>query len=202
LSDAYFEERFMTEDLANSSAVVRHPSVGLYDRVFAVALPTVAVIAAQKKVALREDEYAPLLRHAMENMRRKAMRRVLHGNEAAIHSIQLAINHSLDVVASMRLVCILRGLNHQPALLGDALVQEAEKFLRMPSANDVAPTTRVWGDPVKIVEAEILRQLGEQVRPRMTLPESITVRSIISPATKAWDRVAARQRWEASARGD
>ena len=109
-----------------AAPVVRHPSAALYERVFAASLPAVAIFAERKNVALGDEEAKVVLHHSLETIRRKTMRRVLNGDEPSIRVLQLAIDHSLDLVAVMRLITLGRAVNHQPPLHGEALGRSAE----------------------------------------------------------------------------
>jgi hypothetical protein len=170
----------MIESHQRDTGISRHPAAVLYDDVFAAAIPAVSTYAGMKNVALRDDERAPVLRHAMESLSRKTMRRVLNGDEQAIRAIQLAINHSLDVVATMRVIAIVRGIGDLPPLEWTALVQAAEEMLRQRFANDKTPTMQVWGDLVEMTEACVRVQLAELDRPLVKLPDRAAVRCAIS----------------------
>jgi hypothetical protein len=174
----------MTEPHQHDTSISRHPAAVLYDAVFAAAIPAVSTLAGMKNVALRDDERAPILRHAMEGLSRKTMRRILNGDEQAIRSIQLAINHSLDLVATMRMIAIVRGIGKLPPLEGTALVLGAEEMLRQRCANDKSPTMQVWGDPVEMTEACVRAQLAELDRPLVKLPDMAAVRCAISRPTE------------------
>jgi hypothetical protein len=174
----------MIEPHQRNTSIVRHPSAVLYDAVFAAAIPAVSTYAGMKHVALRDDERAPVLRHAMEGLSRKTMRRILNGDEEAIRAIQLAINHSLDLVATMRMIAIVRGIGNLPPHEGTALVQAAEEMLRQRFANDKSPTMQVWGNPVEMTAAYVRAQLAELDRPLIKLPAMAAVRCTISRTTE------------------
>ena len=168
----------MTEDLAHSSAIARHPSAALYDRVFASALPSVAVIAAHKRVPLAEDERDAVLRHALQGKQRKVMRCILNGADEETLALGISISHSIDVLASMRLIAIVHSIGNLPPLEGDALVRNAEASLRPRSANDKAPTIRIWGDPAEMVAEYIRAAVAAEHKPRIILPASAIIRSL------------------------
>jgi len=164
----------MTEDLAHSSAVTRHPSAGLYDRVYAAVLPSVAVIAAHKNVPLMDDDQEVVLRDALRGVRRNTMRRIMNGDPDAISSLRWAIDHSLDVLASMRMFLVVDAVCGKG--IGDmhALLRRAEDVLRPRSANDKSPTMNIWPDPVQAV-SDYCRSLA--LAPQLTLPSNAAVHS-------------------------
>jgi hypothetical protein len=168
----------MTEEPAYSSAIARHPSAALYDRVFAVVRPSVGVIATHKRVPLAEDEQDAVLRHALQGKHRKVMRRILNGGDEETFALGASISHSIDVLAEMRCIAIGRGISNEPPLLGDALVRSAEESLRRRVANDKGPTIRIWGDPVEMVAGYVRAALAAEQRPLISLPgTAVIVRS-------------------------
>ena len=123
---------------APTAEIKRHPSAALYDVVFATALPGIAMLAEHKNVSLRPDEHEPLLRHALEHVSRKIMRRMMKGNPDAVLLVELAICHSLDVFAAAKMIGTLEAIQ---GIASDAatLVAKAEEAMKPPSRMTRAP---------------------------------------------------------------
>jgi hypothetical protein len=169
------EELLHTTDLVHAR-VSRHPALALYETVFAVALPAVSVIAAQKNIPLRDHEQESILRHALDTVRRKTMRQVLQGNKDAIFSLQLSINHSLDVLASARMVWAFAVAAGEDVSDLAALVKTGEEALKPGSANDKGPTMIIWPDPAQAVTNCCNRLLQPQ-SPGLSPPDGARMRS-------------------------
>ena len=177
------EELLHTTDIARAS-VSRHPASALYENVFAAALPAVSVIAGQKNIPLRGDEQQSILRYALDTVRRKTMRQVLNGDKDAIFSLQLSINHSLDVLASARMVWAFAIVAGEDVSDLEALVRKGEEALKPGSANDKGPTMIIWPDPAKAVTDRCLRLLQPQ-SPGLSAPDGASIRCLIKPASRS-----------------
>jgi hypothetical protein len=191
--DIVREPFFMTEEsphplCADASAptaeIKRHPSAALYDVVFATALPGIAALAEHKNVSLRPDEHEPLLRHALEHIPRKIMRRMMKGDSEAVLSVQLAICHSLDVFAAAKMIGTLeafQGLNSDAA----TLVAKAEEAMKPPFANDKTPTIRIWPD-LAAVANEYYKREKELSEPAFSAVQGAATRISITKPNKLW----------------
>jgi hypothetical protein len=126
---------------------------------------------------LRGDEQESILRHALDTVRRKTMRQVLLGNKDAIFSLQLSINHSLDVLASARMVWAFAVLCGEDVSDLGALVKKGEEALKQRSANDKGPTMIIWPDPAHAAADCARQELAKYSRPFMKLPEGSAVRT-------------------------
>jgi DNA-binding XRE family transcriptional regulator len=169
---------------AQSAEIKRHPSAALYDVVFATALPGIAAIAEHKNISLRPDEHEPLLRHALEHISRKTMRRLMKGNPDAELSIALAICHSLDVFAAAKMIGTLEAIQ---GIVSDAatLVTKAEEAMKPAFANDKSPTIRIWPDLAAIAN-EYYRREAEISEPAVSAVQGTATRVSITKPNKLW----------------
>jgi hypothetical protein len=167
-----------------SAPVARHPSAALYDVVFATALPGIAALATHKNVSLRPDEHEPLLRHALEHVSRKTMRRMMKGIPDAELSVGLAICHSLDVFAAAKMIGTLEAIQ---GIVSDAatLVAKAEEAMKPAFANDKSPTIRIWPDLAAIAE-EYYRRETEISEPAFSAVQGRATRVSITKPNKPW----------------
>jgi hypothetical protein len=183
----------MTEEFPHSSSadasaptaeIKRHPSAALYDVAFATALPGVAALAKHKNVSLRPDEHEPVLRHALEHIPRKTMRRMMNGNSEAVLMVQLAICHSLDVFAAAKMIGTLEAIQ---GIASDAatLVAKAEEAMKPSFANDKSPTVRIWPDLAAIAE-EYYRRENEVSGPEFPAVQGTAMRVSITQPHKLW----------------
>jgi hypothetical protein len=179
-------EEFPHSSRADASAptaeIKRHPSAALYDVVFATALPGIAALATHKNVSLRPDEHEPLLRHALEHIPRKIMRRLMRGNPEAVLTVQLAICHSLDVFAAAKMIGTLEAIQ---GIVSDAatLVAKAEEAMKPAFANDKSPTIRIWPDLAAIAE-EYYRREAEVSEPAFPEVQGAATRVSITKPNK------------------
>jgi DNA-binding XRE family transcriptional regulator len=162
----------------------RHPSAALYDVVFATALPAVAALALHKNVSLRRDEHEPLLRHALEHVSRKTMRRIMKGNSEAELSVGLAICHSLDVFAAAKMIGTLEAIQ---GTVSDAttLVAKAEEAMQPAFANDKSPTIRIWPD-LAVIAYEYYRRERAAPEPAVAAVQGPATRVSITSPNRLW----------------
>jgi hypothetical protein len=183
----------MTEELPHPSCaaasaptaeITRHPSAALYDVVFATALPGIAALAEHKNVSLRPDEHEPLLRHALEHIPRKTMRRMMKGNPDAELSVGLAICHSLDVFAAAKMIGTLEATQ---GIRSDAatLVAKAEEAMKPAFANDKSPTIRIWPNLAAVAEAYYRRE-NEISELEFSAVQGAATRVSITKPNKLW----------------
>lgn len=183
----------MTEEFPHSSSadtsastaeIKRHPSAALYDIVFATALPGIAALAEHKNVSLRPDEHEPLLRHALEHIPRKIMRRMMKGDSEAVLFVQLAICHSLDVFAAAKMIGTLEAIQ---GIASDAatLVAKAEEAMKPVFANDKSPAIRIWPDLAAIAK-EYYRRESEVSEPAVSAVQGTAMRVSITKPNKLW----------------
>jgi hypothetical protein len=167
-----------------TAEIKRHPSAALYDVVFATALPGIAALAEHKNISLRSDEHEPLLRHALEHISRKTMRRLMKGNPEAVLSVQLAICHSLDVFAAAKMIGTLEAIQ---GIVSDAatLVAKAEEAMKPAFANDKSPTIRIWPDLAAIAQ-EYYRREPELSEPAFAAVQGTATRVSITKPNKLW----------------
>ncbi|MEA2951904.1 MAG: hypothetical protein QOJ96_1424 [Alphaproteobacteria bacterium] len=165
----------------------RHPSAALYDVVFATALPGVAALALHKNVSLRRDEHEPLLRHALEHVSRKTMRRIIMGNPEAELSVGLAICHSLDVFAAAKMIGTLEAIQ---GTVSDAatLVAKAEEAMQPAFANDKDPTIRIWPD-LAAIAYEYYRRERAAPEPVFAAVQGTATRVSITSPNRLWANV-------------
>jgi hypothetical protein len=186
----------MIEDLpqplfANSPAptaeITRHPSAALYDVVFNTALPGVSSLAEYKNVSLRPDEHEPLLRHALEHVSRRAMRKMMKGHPEAVLSVQLAICHSLDVFAAAKMIGTLEAIR---GIASDAatLVAKAEEAMEPGFANDKSPTIRIWPD-LAAIAGEYYRRERQVSEPLFSRLLGTATRVSITKPNKLWTQI-------------
>lgn len=164
----------MTEDLAHSPAIIRHPSASLYDRFFARALSEVGVVAAHKNVYLPEGEPEAVLRYALKDMPRKILTQALQNKDEACWRVSTALDHALDVLAMKRLIMISRTVAKMPLPDESALVLEAEASLKRRFANDTTPTCAIWRDPIEEVTDYVRGVVAEHDKPTIKLPTDYT----------------------------
>jgi hypothetical protein len=170
------KSEFMTERSLDPIAhVAGHPSAAMYERVYALAYPAVAVIAEHKHVGLGAGEHDSVLRRALNGTRHKALRRVARGDDEATFALSLAISRALDELAMKRLIMICRSICKMPALEEDALIVQAQESLKDGAANDRALTIRIWKDPVEEVADYVRAVFAEPV----ALPVGATVRTMM-----------------------
>jgi hypothetical protein len=169
---------------APTAAIKRHPSAALYDVVFATALPGVATLAEHKNVSLRPDEHEPLLRHALEHISRRTMRRMMKGTPDAELSVGLAICHSLDVFAAAKMIGTLEAIQ---GVTSDAatLVAKAEDAMKPSFANDKSPTIRIWPD-LAAIAAEYYRREAEVSEPALSAVQGLAIRVSIIKPNRLW----------------
>jgi hypothetical protein len=153
---------------APTAAIKRHPAAALYDVVFATALRGIATLAQHKNISLRPDEHEPLLRHALEHVSRRTMRRMMKGDPDAELMVGLAICHSLDVFSAAKMIGTLEAIQ---GVVSDAatLVARAEEAMKPAFANDKSPTIRIWPDLAAIAEEYYRREneVSEQIFPEV-----------------------------------
>jgi hypothetical protein len=179
-----FPHSSSADSCATTVEVKRHPSAALYDVAFATALPGIAALAEHKNVPLRRDEREPLLRHALEGIPRKIMRRMMKGNPEAVRTVQLAICHSLDVFAAAKMIGTLEAIQ---GIASDAatLVAKAEEAMKPAFANDKSPTVRIWPDLAAIAE-EYYRRENEVSEPAFPAVHGTATRVSITKHNKLW----------------
>jgi hypothetical protein len=172
---------------ATTAAIKRHPSAALYDVVFGTALRGIAALAQHKNVSLRPDEHEPLLRHALEHISRRTMRRMMKGNPDAELLVGLAICHSLDVFAAAKMIGTLEAIQ---GIVSDAatLVAKAEEAMKPAFANDKSPTIRIWPD-LAAIAAEYYRREAEVSAPALSAVQGAATRVSITKPNKLWTDV-------------
>lgn len=166
----------MTDHPAHSSAIARHPSASLYDRVFALAMPDAAVVAAHKNIFLLNGELELVVRYALKDTPRKTLKQVAHGQDEACFAVSLSINHALDVLAMKRLIMISDSICQKPAQNDDSLTRSAEDSLKQRFANDKALTCAIWKDPVDDVIDFVQSVLAGS---KIVRPHSASVRATV-----------------------
>lgn len=166
----------MTEDLAHSSAIVRHPSATLHDHVFTLALPSVDDIAAHKNVPFLDGEQEVVLRYALKGTPRKTLKRVTQGDSDACFAVGLAISHAIDVLAMKRLIMIERSICQVEPLSDDALDHAAEMALEGRFANDKGLTIRIWRNPVEEMTDYLRSAFAGRDKPVVKLSEGAAIR--------------------------
>lgn len=177
-----FPHSSSAETSARTAEIKRHPAAALYEVVFATALPGIALLAAHKNVSLRRDEREPLLRHALEHVSRRTMRRMMKGAPDAELSVGLAICHSLDVFAAAKMIGTLEAIQ---GVVSDAatLVAKAEAAMKPAFANDKSPTIRIWPDLAAIAN-EYYRREAEVSEPAISAVRGPATRVLIT--NKLW----------------
>jgi hypothetical protein len=181
-----FPHQSTADTSARTGDIRRHPSAALYDVVFATALPGVAALALHKNVSLQPDEHEPLLRHALEHVSRKIMRRMMKGNPEAELSVGLAICHSLDVFAAAKMIGTLEAIQ---GTVSDAatLVAKAEAAMKPAFANDKS-CIRIWPDLPALAE-EYYRRESERPKPAFAAVQGTATRVSITKPNKLWTDV-------------
>jgi hypothetical protein len=153
----------------------------------ATALRGIAGLAQHKNISLRPDEHEPLLRHALEHVSRRTMRRMMKGNPDAELLIGLAICHSLDVFAAAKMIGTLEAIQ---GVTSDAatLVAKAEEAMKPAFANDKSPTIRIWPD-LAAIAAEYYRREAEVSAPALSAVQGAATRVSITKPNKLWTDV-------------
>jgi hypothetical protein len=163
--------------LKRSGELFRHPAAALYDDVFAAVLSAVPTIAARKHVPLGARDDEAVLRHALRSLSRKTLRGILRGDAKAVRTVQDAIDYSLDVLATTRLIELRHAIEGTP--LPITFIREAEEALRPRFANDRA-TMRVWPDAVTMLADHVHAELAMEKAPAtVTLPDAATIRCTV-----------------------
>jgi hypothetical protein len=170
--------------IRTTAEVRRHPSAALYDVVFATALRGIAALAQHKNIPLRRDEHEPLLRHALEHVSRRTMRRMMKGNPDAELSVGLAVCHSVDVFAAAKMIGTLEAVQ---GITSDAatLVAKAEEAMKPAFANDKNPTIRIWPD-LAVIANEYFRRENEVSEPVVSTVQGTAIRVSITKPNKLW----------------
>lgn len=136
---------------------------------------------------------------ALENISHKTMRRMMKGNPEAVLSVQLAISHSLDVLAAARMITALEIIHGNVVPYPATLVSRAEAAIKQRYANDKAPSIRVWPD-LGVMASEYYRHQTEKPL-QSALPilsGAVGMRITVAPSARSWNNVirAATPGWE------
>ena len=175
----------------SSAPVARHPSARLYDAVYDLAFPCVAVLAERKNVPLSENNHAPVLRHALHGLPRKKFLQTLKGD---YDGVLAALNRSLDVVATAQMIAAFRAVQGKHVLGGEELVAQAEAAVEqsvrsMTSANDRELRITIWPD---------LAAMSAEYEKRMSSPAPQVERMNVTGAAPHVFITAPAERWERS----
>jgi hypothetical protein len=139
-----------------------------------------AALARHKNIDLPQSDHPALVRHALENLPRAVMRRVVEGGDRdADLVVTMRVNRSLDLFAAIQLAY---GFMWVEGKVGpfEAVLEIAEKSLET-SANDDAPVLiRKWDHPVAMVEKHYAA-MGRSCSP-FTLPDTASVLSVMQLA--------------------
>ena len=142
----------------------------------------VVSIAAQKNVPLELDGEMPIARQALSMLDATTMRDLLRMEAEAIVAAQRAINHALDVLATVRLGYAIAEMEHKEPLSPAAMVASAKNALAAQHANDKSAFMRVWPDIAAAALAHHEARAARVTQPvHIRMPKSV---SRVSYATK------------------
>jgi hypothetical protein len=146
------------------ASVTRHPSAALYDAVYDLAFPCVAVLAERKNVPLSAQNYEPVLRHALHRLPRKKLRQALKGD---YDGVLAALSRSLDVLATAQMITAFRAVQGKDVLDGVTLVARAEALVEQSirstsTANDKELRITIWPDLAAMSAEYAKRMSGPQ----------------------------------------
>lgn len=170
--------------------VVRHPSTALYDRTFDTFMPSLIELGFRKNIPLRLDEHAPLLRHALEHVSRRTMRRVMNCDADAIMSVTVAIDRTLNILAAARMLAACEAIMGNIMPDAATLIARAEEAMKPQFANDKVAGWTVWPDLSAIAKEYYRRESEHMSRPSFVkLPGGTNARVKLTPSNKRWSDV-------------
>jgi hypothetical protein len=106
----------------------------------------VVSISRQKNVPIEPGGETPMARQALSMLDAAAMQGLLRMDAEAIAAAQRAINHALDVLATVRLAYAIADMEGKEPLSPAAMIASAENALAAQHANDKSASMRVWPD--------------------------------------------------------
>jgi hypothetical protein len=173
---------------AMAASIARHPSAQLYDAVYDLAFPCVAVLAERKNVPLPAEHHEPVLRHALYRVSRTKLRQALQGNYDAVLS---RLNRSLDVLATAQMITAFRAVQGKDMLDGVTLVARAEALVEqsirsLSTANDRELRITIWPD-LAAMSAEYAKRMSRAAAPPVRLSlGGVAPRVCVSTAAELW----------------
>ena len=176
------------DNFAEPASIERHPSARLYDAVYDLALPCVAVLAERKNVPLSAESHEPVLRHALHGISRNKLLQALKGD---YDGVLAALSHSLDVLATARMIAAFRAVQGKDVLDDATLIVQAdglvEQSIRMIStANDRELRITIWPD-LTAMSAEYAKRMSraEALPVRLSIG-GVAPRVCVSTAAELW----------------